>query len=102
MPAPVDLVGHACVFSLLTRFAEVDELDALAFRKGLVEFVESVDPDGFAPVVVLLPGGFNLCHNISFKYFPVTESGSSATSSGVPHATMRPPLAPPSGPMSIR
>ena len=36
-----------------------------------------------------------------FRYWPVKLSGTAATSSGVPSATMRPPALPPSGPRSI-
>ena len=39
-------------------------------------------------------------YNTSFRKGPVTEAGSRASSSGVPSATMRPPLRPPEGPMS--
>jgi hypothetical protein len=36
-----------------------------------------------------------------FRYFPVKDFSFRATSSGVPFATIFPPLCPPSGPMSI-
>ena len=37
-----------------------------------------------------------------WRYFPVTDFGFPATSSGVPLAMTRPPAAPPSGPRSIK
>ena len=42
------------------------------------------------------------CFKYFFRYCPVKERGSSATSSGVPCTTTVPPPEPPSGPMSIR
>ncbi len=52
---------------------------------------------------------FYLCYqrnnqraNTPFKYFPVNDAFTFATSSGVPCATTCPPLSPPSGPRSIK
>lgn len=44
--------------------------------------------------------GDDACATVCQRYLPVTLSGLSATCSGVPTATMRPPEAPPPGPRS--
>ena len=99
---PEDLVGRLGVLALLTGFAEVDQFDGLSGFEGLIDFLQGVDAYGLAPLFVLRTRGFNLGHKSSFKKGPVTDAGLAAICSGVPIATILPPAAPPSGPMSIR
>ena len=66
VPAPVDLVRGLGVFALLTRLAEVYQRDGVAVRDYVVNLLYRVNSDGGAPVLVLLPCCFDLCH-ISFS-----------------------------------
>ena len=103
---PEYLVRNLCVLALLPGFTEVYKSYGLAVGQHAVEFFDSVDAHRGAPVGILPAGSLDLgkfyTHSISFKYGPVTEFASAETCSGVPVATILPPLRPPSGPMSMR
>ncbi len=90
------------------------------YETGNVDAVMDGDLDGFIFAYLKAASRGNcripkICHKMSegprrwagsllcyrCRYFPVMLAGSAATCSGVPQATMRPPLSPPPGPRSI-
>ncbi len=73
-----------------------------------LELLQTTEPQSFGRlrlcfILLYLPSArsFASFSNKGLRYWPVKLPGTSATCSGVPSATMRPPALPPSGPRSM-
>lgn len=65
-----------------------------------VKIIKNINCNLAVLIIVLILYLDSIYFKYFFRYFPVCDFGSLATSSGVPEATIFPPFSPPSGPRS--
>ena len=93
------------ILATRTKSSSVERLKSFLFY---LELLQTTEPQSFGRlrlcfILLYLPSArsFASFSSKGLRYWPVKLPGTSATCSGVPSATMRPPALPPSGPRSM-